>query len=137
MHIRPNTLSFSLFLVSSSALALDADLDLLMSISLEDLSMLEVNVTSASKRELSISDIPAAIYVITNERIVRSGVKSIADVLSLAPGIEVSQFNESSDFVSSRGFHDGLCDLETYTYNNSCRAYETEQSVYGRVSYEF
>ena len=108
MHIRPNTLSFSLFLVSSSALALDADLDLLMSMSLEDLSMLEVNVTSASKREQSISDIPAAIYVITNERIVRSGVKSIADVLSLAPGIEVSQFNESSDFVSSRGFHDGL-----------------------------
>ena len=108
MQIRLNILSFSLLLASSSALASDADLDVLMSMSLEDLSMLEVNVTSASKREQSISDIPAAIYVISNERIVRSGAKTIADVLSLAPGIEVSQYNESNDFVSSRGFHDGL-----------------------------
>jgi iron complex outermembrane receptor protein len=29
------------------------------------------------------------------------------------------------------------CELETYTDDNSCRGYESEQSIYGRVSYEF
>lgn len=108
--MRNRTLSFytSLVIAPSVVFASDHDLEALMSMSLEDLSMLEVSVTSASKREQHISEIPAAIYVISNERIVRSGAKTIADTLSLAPGIEVSQFNESSDFVSSRGFHDGL-----------------------------
>ncbi|MDD9175865.1 TonB-dependent receptor [Aliivibrio finisterrensis] len=108
--MRFSTLSLysSLFLTSSFVFANDEDLSALMLMSLEDLSMLEVSVTSASKREQHISEIPAAIYVISNERIVRSGAKTIADALSLAPGIEVSQFNESNDFVSSRGFHDGL-----------------------------
>lgn len=108
--MRNRTLSFytSLVIAPSVVFASDHDLEALMSMSLKDLSMLEVSVTSASKREQHISEIPAAIYVISNERIVRSGVKTIADALSLAPGIEVSQFNESSDFVSSRGFHDGL-----------------------------
>lgn len=110
--MRIRTLSFYTSLVIAPSVVFasdyDHDLDALMSMSLEDLSMLEVNVTSASKREQHISEIPAAIYVISNERIVRSGAKTIADALSLAPGIEVSQFNESSDFVSSRGFHDGL-----------------------------
>lgn len=99
----------TLFFSSPVVLAsIDPDLDALMSMSLEDLSMLEVNVTSASKREQHISDIPAAIYVISNERIIRSGMKTIADILSLAPGMDVSQFNESNDIISARGFHDGL-----------------------------
>ena len=108
--MRIRTLSFftSLVVAPSVVFASDHALEVLMSMSLEDLSMLEVSVTSASKREQHISEIPAAIYVISNERIVRSGAKTIADALSLAPGVEVSQFNESSDFVSSRGFHDGL-----------------------------
>lgn len=108
MGIKPLSLCITSIITSPVVYASDADLDALMSMSLEDLSMLEVSVTSASKREQNISEIPASIYVISNERIVRSGAKTIADALSLAPGIEVSQFNESSDFVSSRGFHDGL-----------------------------
>lgn len=108
MRIKTLSLYTSIIIAPSAVYASDTDLDALMSMSLEDLSMLEVSVTSASKREQHISEIPAAIYVISNERIVRSGAKTIADALSLAPGIEVSQFNESSDFVSSRGFHDGL-----------------------------
>lgn len=99
--MRIRTLSFftSLVVAPSVVFASDHALEVLMSMSLEDLSMLEVSVTSASKREQHISEIPAAIYVISNERIVRSGAKTIADALSLAPGVEVSQFNESSDFV--------------------------------------
>lgn len=98
----------ALFFITPIVFGSESDLDTLMSMSLEDLSNLNIDITSVSKRKQSISDVPSAIYVISNERIVRSGAKSIAEVLSLAPGIEVSQFNESTDIVSARGFHDGL-----------------------------
>lgn len=96
----------TLFFSSPVALAsIDPDLDALMSMSLEDLSMLEVNVTSASKREQHITDIPAAIYVISNERIVRLGMKTIADILSLAPGMDVINIitKSTSDTLGSYG----------------------------------
>ncbi|WP_081302848.1 TonB-dependent receptor plug domain-containing protein [Aliivibrio fischeri] len=106
MKLTPLYTYSALFCIGSMTANAESDLDDLLSMSLEDLGNL--NITSASKRKQNISDIPAAIYVISNERIIRSGAKSIADVLSLAPGIDVSQFNESTDIVSSRGFHDGL-----------------------------
>lgn len=61
----------------------------LMELSLEDL--LDIEITSVSKKTEKISDAPAAIFVITREDIRRSGVNSIPEVLRMVPGLQVGR----------------------------------------------
>ena len=61
----------------------------LTSLQIEDL--MNVDVTSASKKEQKISRVPAAIFVITQEEIRRSGATNIPDLLRMVPGLEVAQ----------------------------------------------
>jgi len=79
-----------------------------MSMSLEELSMLDVTMETASKFSQKLTDIPAAVYVLDGERIKRSGAKTIAEALALVPGLRVSNFSAAEPMVSSRGFHGGL-----------------------------
>ncbi len=60
----------------------------LAELSLEEL--MQIAVTSVSKRPEKLSEAAAAIYVITQEDIRRSGVTSIPEALRMAPGIEVA-----------------------------------------------
>ena len=72
-----------------------------------DLSQLmDITITSVSKKEQRISDAAAAIFVITQEDIHRSGVTHIAEALAMAPGIQVAKISASKWSVSSRGFAD-------------------------------
>ncbi len=75
----------------------------LSQVSLEDL--LNIEVTSASKKEQKLSKTGAAIYVITQEDIRRSGATNIPDVLRMAPGVEVAQVDGNSWAISIRGFN--------------------------------
>jgi iron complex outermembrane receptor protein len=70
---------------------------------MEDL--MNVMVTSVSKKEQKISQAAAAIFVITQEDIRRSGATNIPDLLRMVPGLNVSQINANSWAVSSRGFN--------------------------------
>lgn len=47
--------------------------------------LMNIMVTSASKHAQSLSDVPSAIFVITQEDIRRSGVTTISEVLAMAP----------------------------------------------------
>ncbi len=85
------------FIASKSGAAALADL------SLEELLNLEV--TSASKKSQRLSDTAAAVYVITNEDIIQSGVRSIPEALRLAPGLQVTQVDASKWAISARGFN--------------------------------
>jgi iron complex outermembrane receptor protein len=67
----------------------------------------EIQVTSVSKSPQSLSDAPAAIYVITHDDIMRSGATTIPEILRLAPNLEVAQLNASSFAISARGFNVG------------------------------
>ena len=73
-------------------------------LSLEDLA--NVEVTSVSKAAQSLSAAPAAIYVITREEILRSGVTSIPEALRLTPNLQVTQISAGSYAISARGFGD-------------------------------
>ncbi|HKQ37144.1 MAG TPA: TonB-dependent receptor, partial [Verrucomicrobiae bacterium] len=75
-----------------------------MEMNLEDL--MKIEVTSVSKRPEKLSDAAAAIYVITNEDIRRSGVTSIPEALRLAAGLEVARQDSHTWAISSRGFND-------------------------------
>jgi iron complex outermembrane receptor protein len=71
--------------------------------SLEDLMNLEV--TSVSKKEEKLFQTAAAVYVITQEEIRRSGLTSIPELLRLVPGLEVGQIDGTKWAVSARGFN--------------------------------
>src|SRR5258708_23813675 len=69
---------------------------------LEELA--EVEVTTVSKRPESRLEAAAAVHVITQEDIRRSGVTTLVDALGLAPGVEVARINASQWAVGIRGF---------------------------------
>lgn len=71
--------------------------------SLEEL--LELEVTSVAKREQKLSEAAAAIFVISQEDIRRSGVTSLAEALRLAPGVQVAQINANTWAIGARGFN--------------------------------
>ena len=60
----------------------------LTELSLEDL--MNIEVTSVSKKPERLSDAAAAVYVITREDIRRSGYTSIPEILRLAPNLQVT-----------------------------------------------
>jgi iron complex outermembrane recepter protein len=72
--------------------------------SLEDL--MNIQVTSVSKKEQKLSKTGAAIFVITQEDIRRSGATNIPDLLRLAPGVDVAQVDANRWAISIRGFSD-------------------------------
>lgn len=71
--------------------------------SLEEL--MGITVTSVSKREEDLFDAAAAVFVLTNEDIRRSGVTNIADSLRMVPGMNVGSAGSNHWAVSSRGFN--------------------------------
>lgn len=75
----------------------------LRGLSLDDLA--NIRVTSVSKRPEMLSQVPAAIYVITAEDIRRSGATSLPEALRLAPNLEVAQVNAYAWTVTARGFN--------------------------------
>jgi iron complex outermembrane receptor protein len=75
----------------------------LTQVSIEDLMNLEV--TSASKKEQKLSQVAAAIFVITPEDIRHSGAMNIPDLLRMVPGMNVAQINSNTWAISARGFN--------------------------------
>ncbi len=76
----------------------------LKDLSLEELANLEV--VSSRKQPESVLDTAAAIYVITQDDIRRSGATTLPDVLRLAPGVIVAQSDSNRWAVGIRGFTD-------------------------------
>jgi iron complex outermembrane receptor protein len=74
----------------------------LKELSLEQLGAVEV--TTASKEPEEVWNTPAAIYVITQEDIRRSGATSIPEILRMVPGVEVARIDSDHWSVGIRGF---------------------------------
>jgi iron complex outermembrane receptor protein len=75
----------------------------LTEMSIEDL--MSVEVTTVSRKAQRLSDSAAAVFVITNEDIRRSGVTSIAEALRMVPGLEVARISANSWAITARGFN--------------------------------
>jgi iron complex outermembrane recepter protein len=72
-------------------------------LSLEDL--VNLKVTSVSKKEEKLNDAAAAIFVLSNDDLRRSGATTLPDALRLAPGLQVAAIGSSDWAVSARGFN--------------------------------
>ena len=68
-------------------------------------ALMDINVTSVSKKSQKLATAAAAVFVITQEDIKRSGVTTIADALRLAPGVQVARLDSNKWAVSIRGFN--------------------------------
>lgn len=67
--------------------------------------MLNVKVSSVAKSSQAISNAAAAVFVIDQEAIKRSGVTSVPEALRMAPGIDVARINNSKWAITARGFN--------------------------------
>src|SRR5438552_3237702 len=76
--------------------------------SLEELLNLEV--TTVSKRPEKLTEAASAIQVITQEDIRRSGASSIPEALRLASNLEVAQVDSRQWAISARGFNSTTAD---------------------------
>lgn len=96
--------SLGLLLCAMPAYANDIEPGDLLNLSLEQLSNIEV--TSVSKKSEKASEAAAAIYVLTQDDIHRSGMTNIPELLRQVPGLDVAQSGSHQWAVSSRGSND-------------------------------
>jgi len=96
------SLLFARMLPMTSYAQGDNDTDL-TSLSLE--SLLSMKVSSVSRHDEELRNTAAAISVITQEDIRRSGVTDVAELLRMVPGMDVAQLTSNTWAVSTRGFN--------------------------------
>jgi iron complex outermembrane receptor protein len=99
--------SFLLFAVANNLLMAETDtlvsLDKLQNLSLEEL--MNIQVTSVSRRPEKLTEVASAIQVITAEDIRRSGATTLPEALRLAQNLQVAKVNASQWAISARGFN--------------------------------
>jgi iron complex outermembrane receptor protein len=92
-----------------------SDLDALLELADQDLAQLSrvdvtapalaMEVSTVSRQVTTVGRSPAAVFVITNEMIRRSGARCIPEVLRMAPGVEVARVDANKWAISIRGFN--------------------------------
>ena len=76
--------------------------------SLEDL--MDIEISSVSRKDQRLGDVPAAISVITQDDIRRSGMTTLPELLRLVPGVQVAQINSNKWAIAVRGFNNLFAD---------------------------
>lgn len=85
---------------------LDLDLESLSQAAVQvEVPLLEQVVTTVTREVSTVGKSPAAVFVITNEMIRRSGATSIPETLRMVPGLNVAKTDSARWAVSSRGFN--------------------------------
>lgn len=95
---QPGILTLALCLASASVEAAPSSL-----LDLELEQLMEMNVTTVTKRTQSYRDSAAAVFIITQDDIRRSGATVLPEVLDLAPGISTARINNFLWGVTARG----------------------------------
>jgi iron complex outermembrane receptor protein len=67
--------------------------------------LMNLKITSLSRKQEDINKAAAAVYVITRDEIRRMGVTDIPEALRYVPGLEVARLSASSWAISIRGFN--------------------------------
>lgn len=101
---------FGWLMISGAARADDADpvssVKALKQMSVEEL--MDIEVTSVSKRPEKLLEAASAIQVITSDDIRRSGASDLAETLRLAGNLNVAEQNSHAWKISARGFNTDL-----------------------------
>jgi iron complex outermembrane receptor protein len=79
----------------------DATINELTTLSLE--ALMDIEVTSASRKSQRLANTAAAVFVINQDDIRRSGATNLPDLLRMAPGVQVARIDSNKWAVSIRG----------------------------------
>ena len=112
-----------LILLSTNAISGKPGDNQFLELSIEEL--MNVKVTTVSRRAQKLSEVASAIFVITQDDIRRSGATSIPDALRMAPGVQVDRVSTGQWAVSIRGFN-GI-------YANKLQVLMDGRSVYSPI----
>ncbi|HNJ92847.1 MAG TPA: TonB-dependent receptor [Nitrosomonas sp.] len=126
MKIINRTLAFALMLLillSTNAISGKPGDNQFLELSIEEL--MNVKVTTVSRRAQKLSEVASAIFVITQDDIRRSGATSIPDALRMAPGVQVDRVSTGQWAISIRGFN-GI-------YANKLQVLMDGRSVYSPI----
>lgn len=93
--------------------------------SIEELG--QIQVTSVSKRAEPVQAAPSAIYVITRDDILRSGARTVPEMLRLAPNLQIQQDSASRYVITARGFSGNA---EAQNFSNKLLVLIDGRSVY-------
>lgn len=72
--------------------------------------LMNMKVSTVSRKTQKLSDTPAAVFVISQEDIRRSSANSIPELLRMAPGLSVARIDANKWSVTSRGFSGRFAD---------------------------
>lgn len=95
----------------------------LTQLSIEEL--MQIEVTSVSKKEERLFESAAAVFILTQEDLQRSGARTIQDALRLVPGMNVGRIDANKWAISVRGFNQ--------TFSNKLLVMIDGRSVYSRI----
>lgn len=65
--------------------------------------LMNMKVSTVSRKPQTLSETPAAVFVISQEDIRRSSANSIPEILRMAPGLSVARIDSNKWSVTSRG----------------------------------
>jgi iron complex outermembrane receptor protein len=68
-------------------------------------SLMQVQITSVSRKTQNMADAATAIFVITQKDLHDAGVTSIPEALRMVPGLQVARISSSKWAITSRGFN--------------------------------
>ena len=103
MKVRGLTAASTALIIAGSALGQQPDPGNLGNMSIDDL--MKIEVTSASKHAQPLDSAPAAITVITQDDIHRTGVRTVVEALRLVPGLQIGRYTQNYYAVTVRGFN--------------------------------
>jgi len=96
-------LLFSIYDVSAETIVDEKMAEKLSAMDIEQL--LEMTVTSISRKEEKLSEAASAVFVITSEDIRRSTANTVPELLRYVPGLHVARVNAHDWAITSRGFN--------------------------------
>jgi iron complex outermembrane recepter protein len=73
-------------------------------------TLASTDITSVSRKSQHLFQAAAAVFVITQEDLRRSGLNSIPEALRLVPGLDVAQIDANKWAITSRGFNERFAD---------------------------
>ncbi len=91
------------FVLATSAYAQKDNSQDLSNMSIEQL--MQITVTSAAKKTQPLDSAPAALSVITQDDIHRSGARTLVEALRLIPGVQIGRYTQNYYAVTVRGFN--------------------------------
>ncbi|HEY0962897.1 MAG TPA: TonB-dependent receptor [Pseudomonadales bacterium] len=67
--------------------------------------LMNIQISSVSRRDESLSGAAASVFVITSDDIRRSGASSLPEILRMAPNLQVARVNAYEYAITARGFN--------------------------------